>query len=44
MLRYYSIIAAFMLGTTISVTKFTEEIKVQYIDMSDYPIVITAGD
>lgn len=44
MLKYYSIVAACMLGTAISVTQFVEEVKVQHIDMSDYPIVITAGD
>ena len=44
MLKYYSIVAAFMFGTAISVTQFTEEIKVQHIDMSDYPLVITAGE
>lgn len=44
MLKYYSIVAVFMFGTAISVTQLTEEIKVQHIDMSDYPLVITAGE
>jgi len=44
MLKYYSLIGAFTFGAAISISSFFDSENVQYIDMSDYTITITAGE